>query len=931
MSNPIEQPGPDKGVSPAAVMDPHPRGPLRDSVARMADFGHCGKAKNDVVALAALLAAITIFFWKIALSNRVLAGLDVFAYFYPYRDYVSAALLAGRLPLWNPHLFMGAPLLANSQAAVLYPLHWPLIWLSAPKQVAWSVLLHLWLAGAGAYLYARLVMRLGSLAAFVTGVIFALGGFLGAQVEHLNQLNASAWLPWLLLTLEGMMLPGRRRWLAVLAGGAVVGLTLLAGHTQAAYIVLFAAAVYAGLRGGQDPLRPWWQGALTGLAALALMAIVGMALAAGQLLPSLELSRLSVRSGGLPYNEAASFSLPLWLVFKAFLPPLAWDPPFSEYVAFIGLLGLTLAGIGAWAILKPGRSGPGQRQDEPSRSILPYGRTMLVLALLGVFLALGAYNPVYHLLYRLVPGFNLFRAPARWLLLYSLGSAMLAGIGLEALPKLKSGRAKAAIVLLLVLELFLASRRLAYNQPTAPAAFDSLRTAPAHLLADESVEPFRFLSMSDIGYDPGDLGDLQAMYGPQLPEDAVYDLIVATKMKEVLAFNLPLRYRLSSIDGYDGGLLPIAPYVVLERLFLAEDEIWPDGRLRQQLRQVPPARLLSLLNVKYVITDKTQDVWVDDVFYDLEHTVPLGKVILADLPDFESTHLGVASYLTGTTDLVDGTPVAQVTITDTRGSAVAATLRAGFDTAEALYDLQPVRHRQARVGHRWRDNELGNDYIAVLDLEKSLQPVSISVSSLLPDGRFYLRGLTLIDGNTQTNRSLSVDPAYTLVHSGDVKIYENLAKLPPAFVVHQARVVSDDQAALDILRSPDLDPAREVILSDGEPLASEDGESNVDLIAYRAEQIQLAVTLDAPGYLVLTDAYYPGWTAEVDGRAATILRADLYFRAIALEPGDHEVTFRFRPASVRIGLGVSLVAWLVFILLLAIVPRRTGRKMPTDV
>ena len=88
-----------------------------------------------------------------------------------------------------------------------------------------------------------------------------------------------------------------------------------------------------------------------------------------------------------------------------------------------------------------------------------------------------------------------------------------------------------------------------------------------------------------------------------------------------------------SLDGYDGGLLPIRRYVALERLFLAEEDIWPDGRLRQQLKQVPQARLLSLLNVKFIITDKMQDVWIDDVFYDLEHSTPLGEVTLADLPD----------------------------------------------------------------------------------------------------------------------------------------------------------------------------------------------------------------------------------------------------------------------------------------------------------
>ena len=434
----------------------------------------------------------------------MLAGLDVFAYFYPYRDFASEALRAGRLPLWNPYLFMGAPLLANSQAAVLYPLHWPLLWLSTPKQVAWSIVLHLWLAGAGTYLFARLALRLRPVPALVGAAIFALGGFLGAQVEHVNQLNASAWLPWLLLCLEGAMGQGSRRWLALLGGGAVAGLALLAGHTQAAYIVFFGAAAYALLRGWWGPSGSRWRGALWGIGALALMVVVGAALAAGQLLPTLELSGLSVRSGGLPYNEAASFSLKPGLVFKAFLPPFLWEPPFSEYVAYVGLVGLALAGVGAWAVLKQKAPATGQG------GTLAQSRALLVLGLLGIFLAFGAYNPVYYLLYKIVPGFDLFRAPARWLLLYGFGAAGLAGVGLEAIGRL-AGRGKqapdpdqgtaaqgakagpgawqAAIALLVVLELFLAGRTLAYNQPTAPAAFDSLRTAPAHLLARQAATP----------------------------------------------------------------------------------------------------------------------------------------------------------------------------------------------------------------------------------------------------------------------------------------------------------------------------------------------------------------------------------------------------------------------------------------------------------
>ena len=899
----------------------------------------------DAVALMTLAVLTLVFFWQIALTNRVLAGLDLFAYFYPYRDFAGEAMRAARLPLWNPYLFMGAPLLANSQVAVLYPPNWPLLWLSAPKQVAWSIVAHVWLAGAGTYLFARAALKLRPLAAFVSAIVFALGGFLGAQVEHVNQLNASAWLPWLLLCVEGAMARSRWRWSAILCGGAVAALALLAGHTQAAYIVFFGSSVYALLRGWPEfRARKIWQG-LRGVGALALMTLMGLVLAAGQLLPTLELTGVSVRSGGLPYNEAASFSLKPGLVFKAFLPPFFWEPPFSEYIAYAGLIGLALVAVGAWAVVRRKRA----------------GGACLGLALIGVFLAFGAYNPTYYLLYKLVPGFDLFRAPARWLLLYAFGAAILAGIGLDILPwpfrvpaALKtppepaSGprtgwassalrACKPAIALLLVIELLIAGRQLAYSRPTAPAAFDSMRTAPSYLLADATYqsadEPFRFLSMSDIRYDPGDLEDLQSLYEGVLPEEAIYDLIVATKMKEVLAYNLPLRYRLFSVDGYDGGLLPTKDYVMLERLFLSEDEIWPDGRLRQQLRQVPPARLLSLLNVKYVITDKTQDAWIDDIFYDLEHTVPLGELTLSDLPRFESTHLGVVSYLTGTASLPDGTPVAEVIVRDSDGYTVTRTLRAGEHTAEGLYDAAPVAHSPARVGHRWRDNEQGSDYVAVLDLGQALLPQSISIHALLPGERFHLRGLSLIDDQTGTSRNLSVDPAYRLVHSGDVKIYQNLDVLPRAFIVHQARSVASEEQALDLMRSPSFDPANEVLLvqAEVEETVPGTGESSTRIVSYDPEQVRIEASLESPGYLVLTDAHYPGWEAEVNGEPVPIERANLYFRAVHLPSGEHQIVFTYAPSSARVGLGLGLAAWVIWGLACIVAVVYIGRKSASSV
>jgi hypothetical protein len=492
------------------------------------------------------------------------------------------------------------------------------------------------------------------------------------------------------------------------------------------------------------------------------------------------------------------------------------------------------------------------------------------------------------------------------------------------------------VALLLLAELFAAGRRLAYNLPTAPAAYDSMRSATAHLLSDAGSEPFRFLSLSDILYDPGDLGDLQAMFRSSLSQDAISKLIVTSKMKEVLAYNLPLRYRLFSVDGYDGGLLPTARYVTFERLFLSPDEIWPDGRLRQQLKAIPPGRLLSLLNVKYVITDKLQDAWSDGVYYDLEHNVPLGELEITDLPSFEATQLGVVTYLTGTADLPNGTPVAQIVVQATDTTTLTATLRAGYETAEGLYDAGPVAHDRALIVHHWRDDERGNDYLAITDLNQPLRPGRIVIRSLLPRegaAQVVLRGLSLIDARTGTSRSLSIVPTFKLVHSGDVKVYQNLGTLPRAFVVHQARVTSSDSQALDSLRDPRFDPGQEVLLAPDSASSSSvqysaqatAGPSEADIIRYDPERIDLQASLETPGYLILTDAFYPGWRAEVDGRPVPILRADVYFRAIALDSGEHTVAFQFAPPSVIWGFGLGSAAWLVWVLAVA-ATLQAGRK-----
>ncbi len=146
-----------------------------------------------------LLGLILLFFNKMAFSNLILARGDTFLYFYPYWHAAAEALKAWRIPLWNDSLFMGAPLLANSQVGFFYPLNWLVWWLlPTPYAVSASILMHVVIAGTGAYVLAKRALALEWQSALLTAVLFALGGYFTAQVEHINQVQGLAWLPWLL-------------------------------------------------------------------------------------------------------------------------------------------------------------------------------------------------------------------------------------------------------------------------------------------------------------------------------------------------------------------------------------------------------------------------------------------------------------------------------------------------------------------------------------------------------------------------------------------------------------------------------------------------------------------------------------------------------------------------------------------------------------
>ncbi len=912
----------------------------------------------------ALAVVILIFFNQLALGDLILARGDVQLYFYPYWHQASAALRAGHIPLWNPALFMGTPFLANSQVGFFYPLNWPLwLLLPAPEAVNASILLHLFIAGSGTYLAGRKCLKLDLPASLIAAVLFSLGGYVTAQIEHVNQVQGITWLPWFLLaTGTWKSSPGQWRSAAKLAVilSLLFALQILAGHTQTAFITFVGLFIWLTAQATTD----WWRSRSVESSSrrfhdffvqiaytyfpLFIAIIMTAILASVQILPTLELTAYSSRQGGLPVNEALSFSLHPLLLTRSLFPAYV-EPIFSEYIAFLPLAALILAFIAAWNWHR--RAGAFQS---------------LVLAASGLFLALGIFNPFYQLLVR-SPGFNLFRAPARWMILYALGLALLAGLGWQILAdeskvtrgerfqseirrpaivvviiivalmvwaliavnfsswlpvgteasvtvpptttflgwiaelliaiviliflRRLSGLAKIGPLLIagiLMLVLFLGTRALSYNHPTTPEAFYELRPpiSRLQLLAgcpdqdDNCEQPgARYLSLSNIFFDIGDQAEIDSIYQDQLSERARFDYTVATKQKEIIGPNLSMIYGLSAVDGFDGGILPLGNFSEVVRLIMPSGERNIDGRLREHLSSVPEEKWLDLFNAGYVITDKVEDVWREDVFFDRQHTVTMKPqsppVSVGHVPAYESTGLWL---------LTEGHPGA-VEVVSTSGK---------------VHIVQPTVISDELFQVSWPE------------------PMILQSISILPctnddmtangcAGSYRLLGLALVDSRDETFQPV-VPGQYRLIHSGDVKIYENLDALPRAFIVYNWIFRPTAEAALEAMAQPGFDPSNTaVVLGKGSDYLTNEGRGLAMFREYEPERIRISSQSDAEGLLVLTDAHYPGWKATLDGDPVPIEQVDVLFRGLIIPPGEHEIVLSYTPIPFEIGKIISLL------------------------
>ncbi len=162
------------------------------------------------------------------------------------------------------------------------------------------------------------------------------------------------------------------------------------------------------------------------------------------------------------------------------------------------------------------------------------------------------------------------------------------------------------------------------------------------------------------------------------------------------------------------------------------------------------------------------------------------------------------------------------------------------------------------------------------------------------------------------------DASFVPVFNGDpqIDVYLNTHALPRALLIERAQAVRSGEEAWRAIHAPEFKPGGEVIVEGGpalEPQARIDGERSLAFTHYSNERVELSVQTPITAYVVLSDVFYPGWTATVDDQPTQIYPANFAFRAVLAPPGQHRVAFQFEPVLWRIGLILSAVSVLVML------------------
>jgi len=761
-----------------------------------------------------ILATSLVILWPAVVGGQVIFWGVPLLQFQPWHQFAKETILAGHLPLWNPLVGMGAPLLANAQSALLYPPNWLLLAVPVETGHAWLIVAHWVLAGAGMGCLARR-LGLGLFAQCVAAMAFALSGYLVARAGFLSVNAALGWLPWVILAGDRVTEPdarGRRLCLAL-----TLAMQMLAGHWQTSWYTWVLLAAWVTARSlanhrARDVLRGWSD--------LLLSTALAFGFSAAQVLPTLEYLLASSRASGVDMQTALTYSFWPWRLAGLIAPDIFGNPArdlywgyanFWEDAIYVGLLplALSLAALIAWL-----------RQRQAVRAALPrlpFGllATCLPVALL---LALGSNTPVFPFLYRWVPTFALFQAPTRIMAIFVFAMALLASAGAE--------------------------RWGALTPRARPWASRTIAATLAIILAAVLA---------------------------QIALDTKSSFISSTLRAGMTALACTLLWRFARMEAEPPGHVP--------------------AHRRPAAHVIAQVAAILLIGVDLALAGIGLNPTTDRELYSA------GSSASAKLAAASGAH---RYYIPAKDEY-----------------AIKFQRFFRFDTFHAAEDWTEVR-------------ALGLPNTAMLDGLASannfdpLQPMRI---------QNLLQAVDALPAEQQPSLWRVMDIG-ALVHGGpEAPRVEALLNDPHrAWGVCRAVWARGGEESLELLLDPDFDPAEEVILEVG---AGEEGAPCATpplvtlLPAADPAQVSLQAHFSEPGFLVLADAFYPGWQVRVDGEWAPLLRANSAFRAVRLESGRHLVEFTYRPLSFTLGAALSLLTGALTALILA-AKHLARRRSPTS-
>lgn len=808
--------------------------------------------RRDLPALAALIAALLVVFWKVVFTPAMFFYRDIFAYTYPHARFIHESLRSGELPYWNPYLHFGSPVLSNPNFLFFYPSTFLQALFPVDFAFTMHFVGHLGLAGVGTYFLARRWSQ-SHCAALFAGVVFMLSGPVLSLGNFYNQVAASAWIPWALLAADrAARARSLRPWVELTV---VFAVQYLAGEpfTSVATILLsFAYALFCS-GGFRHPLAAESRRVVAGFAASVALTV---ALVSIQLLPALDLLRNSRRGiEGLPFNETTSWSFHPLALLDTLVPdffgsalhaPTLWslvlscrNMPYFPSI-FLGFIPVFFA-LAGWALAK-----------EPRRKFV-------AVAALGLLvLSFGRFTPVFALAYLLVPPLSLVRFPIKLLVPAVLMIALLAGWGLDALRRWPmTPQEQPARKLVVPLAVFCALVGMAW---LASFLIPRLLTEPAAWILQRTNEmflrgPAGVLSEAQVASAAESFLRLLQIHFPGLAGFALGGIVLVVGLKQ----RNPWAHR----------VLPIIAGLAVCQLAWENSRVNPTVPKSFYTYHPPVLQHLNASETSGRVAFLFREAEAPSDTPDAQ-----GFLNLESIPDAASYH-----------------PIAQLAFRDRLVLARGTML----DRVESVSNIDVEGSFPPFLFEYWVMVMRGFSNADQADCLLGRSNVRYQVLRARQPSPVRREVAPIFNG--------SPEPHW---------LYENLCATPRAFVTGSARVVKDVKERLETLADSAFDPLGEVLLASegGNPLAAENGGStgSVEIVDRDANEVVLRACLDRPGYVVLLDRFDPNWRAALDGREAPILRANQLFRAVRAGPGEHEVRFTYRQRGLRTGALFSALA-----------------------